>query len=81
MTSPTDAELDLRKVNFLKGDEDAFHFDALCGFHIVSPVFYLYLGTLVLDVDSILVHVLNVLFQLIGMRSSIQEYLLDAGIG
>jgi hypothetical protein len=29
MTSPTEAEVDLRKVNFLKGEDGAFHFDAL----------------------------------------------------
>jgi len=29
MTSPTDVELDLRKVSFLKGEDRALHFDAL----------------------------------------------------
>jgi hypothetical protein len=29
MTSPTEVEVDLRKVNFLKGEEEAFHFEVL----------------------------------------------------
>jgi hypothetical protein len=67
-------DVDLRKVNCLNGDEGDLHFDAL-KYTSVS-----FTTAIVCAEGASVIHILDILLQLVRMGSGVQEHILDARI-